>query len=332
MYRRLLPSICPAKPRCGSGTRNASSKTSRLSGANAVVVGGTSGIGHGIAVQLAREGAIVTIVGRDAERGAAVVREMSGFGGTGHSFKPCDASLLANVRAFSAEYSTQNRSLDILVTTQGMATMAGRSETTEGIDKKLALHYYSRTAFAINLLPLLRQSRIPGGAAVLSVLSAGMHAPYKGYLTDPELRTSYSIKNAADAAGFYTDCAWDALSRQKSNSGISWIHADPGMVNTRWGQADMPLPVRLALRLAMPLFGESIYDCGARLVGVLRSIPDKEGAGLGSSSAETANAFMLVDRKGRPAAPTRLHDTARDAVWSHTEVMLRARGAWVDSE
>lgn len=34
--------------------------------------------------------------------------------------------------------------LDILVLTQGIATTQGRTETEEGIDMKMALHYYSR--------------------------------------------------------------------------------------------------------------------------------------------------------------------------------------------
>ena len=38
--------------------------------------------------------------------------------------------------------------LDILVMTQGIATTQGRTETEEGIDMKLALHYYSRVRSA----------------------------------------------------------------------------------------------------------------------------------------------------------------------------------------
>ncbi len=47
-----------------------------LTGRTAVVVGGTSGIGEGIAVRLAQARASVMIVGRNAEQGAAVVARM----------------------------------------------------------------------------------------------------------------------------------------------------------------------------------------------------------------------------------------------------------------
>lgn len=297
--------------------------STRLSGARAVVVGGTSGIGHGVAVSLAKAGATVTIVGRDAERGAGVVRELATLGGAGHEFVPCDASILSNAKAFAARFAAEHDRLDVLVLTQGIASMAGRTETSEGIDRKLSLHYYSRVAFAVNLLPLLRRSALPGGASVLSVLSAGVHSPYAGWATDPELRTSFSLKNAADAAGLYNDCAWDALSRAPENAGVTWVHASPGVVATRWGQgAEMPAPVALLLRLAMPLFGTSIYDCGERMVGPL--LRPRTAAESGSGRAE----FVLIGARGEKVGLTAAQEQARDPVWAHTEAVLRRVGAW----
>ena len=46
------------------------------------------------------------------------------------------------------------------------------------------------------LLLLQALERSPDGR-VLSVLSAGIHSSYAGYASDPELKRSYSIKNAA---------------------------------------------------------------------------------------------------------------------------------------
>ena len=46
------------------------------------------------------------------------------------------------------------------------------------------------------------------------MLSAGVHSAYQNYEADPELAGgSYSIKNAADSAGFYNDIMVDSLSR-----------------------------------------------------------------------------------------------------------------------
>lgn len=47
---------------------------------------------------------------------------------------------------------------------------------------------------------------------VLNILSAGVHSSYTKF-DDIELNKNYSISNAANAAGFYTDLALDKLSR-----------------------------------------------------------------------------------------------------------------------
>jgi NADPH:quinone reductase-like Zn-dependent oxidoreductase len=52
-------------------------ETVSLIGKEAIVVGGTSGIGMGIALRLAEAGAAVTIVGRDRTRAAQIVEQMN---------------------------------------------------------------------------------------------------------------------------------------------------------------------------------------------------------------------------------------------------------------
>jgi hypothetical protein len=129
------------------------------------------------------------------------------------------------VRKCSQDILTKSDNLSMLVLTQGMATIQSFTPTTEGLDQKLALHYFSRVAFIESLLPALRNS---DDARVLSVLSAGIHGAFEGYNSDFTLEKTYSIKNAADAAGFYNDLALDSLSRD--NPSVSFQHATPGFV------------------------------------------------------------------------------------------------------
>src|SRR5580704_10838935 len=53
-----------------------------LHGLRALVTGATSGLGRAIAVQLARDGADVTVHGRDATRGVQTVEEIELQGGS----------------------------------------------------------------------------------------------------------------------------------------------------------------------------------------------------------------------------------------------------------
>ena len=127
-----------------------------LAGKVAVVVGGTAGIGSGIALRLARADASVVIVGRSKKRGDEMVAQLSTLSKTAkHSFVPCNATLLKSATQFSESFAKQHSHLDFLVLTQGIATMQGRTETAEGLDEKMSLHYYSRMAFIAKLLPFM---------------------------------------------------------------------------------------------------------------------------------------------------------------------------------
>lgn len=282
----------------------------------ALVVGGTSGIGQGVAQYLGAHNCHVTIVGRSKEHGDAIanhMREVSGNPNLEFKFLYCDAMKLNNIKNFTEEYKKNNEKLDILVLSQGIATVAGLTETSEGIEQKLAIHYYGRFAFVHHLLPLLRKSTQP---RVLSVLSGGVHSAYSQYATDPDLKKNFSIKNAADAAGFYNDLAMDSFSRASENSNVAFIHSAPGFVNSNWGN-EMPWYLKSLIRLIQPL-GRSIESTGSMLSAPL----------LQRDLAPGLHIFNC----DQPAKTTSLHtEEARLFMWNHTlEVLKNVTGS--DSE
>src|ERR1700722_11443062 len=90
--------------------------TRDLEGQVAVVTGATSGIGRAAALQLAERGATVIIHGRDAERGAAVVKEIESAGGSAR-FVGADLSQPAEALRLANELGE----VDILVNNAGFA-------------------------------------------------------------------------------------------------------------------------------------------------------------------------------------------------------------------
>jgi NADPH:quinone reductase-like Zn-dependent oxidoreductase len=81
--------------------RAAHKQLSLASRPRCVVVGGTNGIGRGIALRLAQAGGSVTVVGRSKESGESVVAEMRTRHPAGeHAFVQMDASLLRNAAEF----------------------------------------------------------------------------------------------------------------------------------------------------------------------------------------------------------------------------------------
>jgi len=92
----------------------------RLTGQVAVVTGAARGIGRGIALRFAREGASVVLADTDAAAGAITAAEIAASGGTA-SFVHCDVADEAQVEALAAAAVDRYGSLDILVNNAGIA-------------------------------------------------------------------------------------------------------------------------------------------------------------------------------------------------------------------
>ena len=258
-------------------------------------------------MSLARAGCDVTIIGRSDERGARVIDEMrsayseecaksenpntAGDRPPSYAFLKCDCFLLSNVFECIDKIKAMHPKLDYLVCSQGMATLQGFTPSKEeGLDQKLTLHVFSRAAFARGLAEQLAASN---DGRFLSVLSAGVHAPFKNYASDPELsKGGYSIKNAADFAGFYNDIYVDELSCQFDK--VSFMHACPGFVATAWG-TEMPSLVRWFIR-CMQCCARSRNKRGEYMFQALTNPEYSRSANGGACGL--GKSFFLVDEFG----------------------------------
>jgi len=325
----------------------------------AVVVGATNGIGKAIACRLAQEGFQIIAVGRAKEGRESEVlgylekcSSASSSSGTNshasgsgpmvkHEFRSCNAFELAQVKQCAEgivnDYTTAGiggdgasaeGTIDALVMTQGMATIQKFTPTAEGNDEKLTLHFWSRAAFANCLLPALRTTPapssssdiMPGGPVVLSVLSGGVHSPYGKYENDPELKNNYSVANAADCAGYYTDLFFDKLARRESN--INFVHAAPGFVATNWG-TEMPVWLRTPIRGMQKLMGKSPEKCASFMVQPIVEC----SSGKISLENEVKNGLYIMKEDGSSGKLTKGHTKeAMDSVWESTKDVLGRAG------
>ena len=296
----------------------------------AVVVGATNGIGKAISCRLAHEGFNVIAVGRDKPGRSQEVIDLltkcsNAESKLNHEFRPCDAFQLKEVKdCADAIVQDSKDGIDALVMTQGMATIQSFTSTSEGNDEKLTLHFWSRAAFATCLLPALRSASMPGGPVVLSVLSGGIHSPYKKYDSDPELKSNYSIKNAADAAGFYNDLFFDKLAKVSGNEKINFIHASPGFVASNWG-TEFPSFLRAPVRLMQKIGGKSTEKCAGFMVQPILQ------AGLGDMTlkrpdgAEKGLFIMNEDATGGKLSKGHTEE-AMESVWGTTKEVLSRAG------
>ena len=177
----------------------------------AVFVGGTSGIGQGLAEAFARwrkGNAHIIILGRNEAAAKEIIERFpkptTTTNSWTHEFIQCDVTLMKNVHSASEQILAKHSKINYLVMSPGFFAASGRDETSEGIDKKLAVHYYARWKFIDELLPALKKAKDDGeDVRVLSVFSAG----YGGQIdpNDLGLKKGYSLKAAADSATTYND-------------------------------------------------------------------------------------------------------------------------------
>jgi NAD(P)-dependent dehydrogenase (short-subunit alcohol dehydrogenase family) len=176
----------------------------------ALFVGGTSGIGQGIAEAFARHtkgNAHIVIIGRNRAAADSIISQFpKPVDGSqiSHEFVQCDVTALKNVHSVTQSLVERYPKINFLVMSTGVMTTNGREETEDGIDRKLAVHYYSRFKFINDLLPSLKRAKEAGeDAKVLSVFSAGKGGEID--VNDLGLKKGYTLAAAALQATTYND-------------------------------------------------------------------------------------------------------------------------------
>ncbi len=93
-----------------------------LEGKNAVVTGGTKGIGFGIATAFAQQGANVIMLGRDEKAGEKAVAELSAANPGKFAFYRCDMGDTAACKATTEKIIADWGEINILVNNAGVGT------------------------------------------------------------------------------------------------------------------------------------------------------------------------------------------------------------------
>ena len=149
-----------------------------LDGKVVLVTGATDGLGRALAIDLARDGATVLVHGRDPERIADAVRQVSAAGAADRvRWYRADLARLAEVRALAERVIAAEPRLDVLVNNAGIGITdpggGARQESADGYELRFAVNYLAGYALTRLLLPLLRKS---APSRIVNVASIGQQA------------------------------------------------------------------------------------------------------------------------------------------------------------
>jgi NAD(P)-dependent dehydrogenase (short-subunit alcohol dehydrogenase family) len=274
----------------------------QLDGKVCLVTGAASGIGAATAQALARQGAAVVLVDRDAEKGAATAgRIKAEAGGSTVEFIRADLSSQQEIRRLAREFMDRYPRLHVLVNNAG-AMFAARQESADGIEMTLALNYLGYFLLANLLLDTIRAS---APARIINV-SSRSHARARIHFDDMQSRVRYRGLKAYEHSKLAIVLFTYELARRLEGTGVTVNALHPGVVATNFardGGGIMGLVVR-AFR-----FGFISPEEGARTSIYLAASPEVEGV--------TGKYF--VNCKAAPSSPASYDTATARRLWQWSE-------------
>jgi NAD(P)-dependent dehydrogenase (short-subunit alcohol dehydrogenase family) len=279
----------------------------------AMVTGGTDGIGKAIALSLVRQGVAVVVVGSNAEKGAAAVRELRKASGNDHvEFLQADLSLMRNVDALAAQFSARSHQLHYLVLCAGI--MRGQyGLTSEGIEANFAINYLSRFALTEALLPCLVAGGLDDEAArILVIGGAAQHGNI--HYDDVNLTGRFNILRTVsqfcEANDLFVLEQARRMAAASSPSHVTVTTLKVGIVHTEI-RRQFPLWMKVAVPLLDPFLSSSPEEIAASAQRLLLGHEFEGTTGALFRHIKLFKELQPGERTGDPAQGRRLWDFSK---------------------
>ncbi len=207
---------------------------SDMHGKVCLITGGTDGIGRVTAEALAQAGANLTIVARNPQKTAAVVKEIQEKTGNQEvAYLLGDLSVQSEVRRVAEEFRQQHDQLHVLINNAG-AMFINHQVSRDGIEMTFALNHLAYFLLTNLLLDLLISS---APARIINV-SSGAHIGGKISFEDLRNPSSYSGWRAYSQSKLANILFTYELARRLQGTGVSVNTLHPGFVATNFGRSN----------------------------------------------------------------------------------------------
>ncbi|MBM4456519.1 MAG: SDR family oxidoreductase [Chloroflexi bacterium] len=204
-----------------------------MSGKTCLITGATAGIGLATAAALARQGATVIGVGRDAAKCAEVqARLRQAAGAPAVTYLTADLASLAEVRRLAGAFTATYPRLDVLVNNVGAFYM-GRRLSADGIEMTWALNYLGVCLLTDLLLPALKTSAPAlktSAPARIVTISSDMHRSARLNFDDLQGARQFSGMKAYGQSKLAQVMWTYDLARRLAGTGVTANALHPGFV------------------------------------------------------------------------------------------------------
>lgn len=204
-------------------------------------------MGLGLARHYLREGANVTVIGRDAEKGRRFLDEAGERG----AFIQADLTVVAENKRVIEEVKARHESLDGLVNT-AMRQFSRRVETVDGFEGTFSLYYVSRFVLGYGLTELLEKGSDP---VIVNVGGVGVT---KGRIhwDDLRLKQGYSGIKATLQAGRAADLLGVGYAANHVGGRTRYLLHHPGFTDS--GTESLPQPAKALIRTLARFFAQPV--------------------------------------------------------------------------
>lgn len=250
-----------------------------------LLTGGTSGIGAVAARRLAKRGATVAVVGRDADRGNRLADDLTGSTDGTVRFHRADLATQEAVRRLAGEVTAAYDRLDVLAHNAGLSRQ-DHTITDDGVELTLAVNHLAPYLLTHELMHLLRAT--PGARVV--VTASGVHRRGELALDDVRLADGYEPLDAYARSKLANVAFTIELAHRLDGEDVVANCFHPGFVPSTALFRDASLRVRLFTRIAavVPWTGTTA-EAGADRLVELATAPEygeRSGEYVGSDGPE----------------------------------------------
>ncbi|WP_179412728.1 SDR family NAD(P)-dependent oxidoreductase [Mucilaginibacter sp. E4BP6] len=219
-----------------------------------LITGATGGIGKAAATAMAKRDYIVIIHGRNEEKTRQVAIEIQKISGNKNvDWIIGDLFLLAEVRKIATNFKKKYDRLDILINNAGGIMGKKRENTSEGIEKTIAINLLAPFLLTGLLLDLLEKS---DEGRIINVSSNSHQLNANPDFKDLELKNNYTPLRAYGNVKLFLIWISQTLSEKlillnTNNPTVNTLH--PGAISTNFGvNSDLGILLNIIGKIARP--------------------------------------------------------------------------------
>lgn len=275
-----------------------------MQGKHVVITGPTAGIGRASALALAAQGAQLTLLCRNLDKGREVANKVIESGGLTPNLVLMDMSRLDSVRLAGDDVLKLDQPIDVLLNNAGLMN-SHRRETPDGYEETLAVNHFAPFLLTGVLLPAIKAAG--PGARIVNVAS-GAHKFVRGMqFDDIQSQNEFSMFNVYGRSKLANMLFTRSLGKRLEADGITVNCLHPGAVSTSIGKQHGEWLAKILHLLLKPFFRDPIK--GAETSIYLCTSDDV---------ADITGAYFDNCRKVAPK-PWAEDDVEADRLWTLTE-------------